>query len=100
MPSIPNRAHRPYTDHLAALAFLVRTFYRQVHAQGDQALVITVTAKHSGTYQSALLAKAMVPQASVKVFDSASISLGTGWMVVERRAQRAGATARQHPRAA
>ena len=58
-------------------------FYRQVHAQGDQALVITVTAKHSGTYQSALLAKAMVPQASVEVFDSASISLGTGWMVVE-----------------
>ena len=58
-------------------------FYREVHAQGDQALVITVTSKHSGTYQSALLAKAMVPQASVEVFDSASISLGTGWMVVE-----------------
>jgi DegV family protein with EDD domain len=58
-------------------------FYRELHAQGDQALVITVTAKHSGTYQSALLAKAMVPQATVEVFDSASISLGTGWMVVE-----------------
>jgi DegV family protein with EDD domain len=58
-------------------------FYREVHALGHQALVITVTAKHSGTYQSALLAKAMVPQASVEVFDSASISLGTGWMVVE-----------------
>lgn len=58
-------------------------FYREVHAQGDQALVITVTAKHSGTYQSAVLAKAMAPQASVEVFDSASISLGTGWMVLE-----------------
>jgi len=58
-------------------------FYREVHAQGDQSLVITVTAKHSGTYQSAVLAKAMAPQASVEVFDSASISLGTGWMVIE-----------------
>jgi DegV family protein with EDD domain len=58
-------------------------FYREVHALGHQALVITVTAKHSGTYQSAVLAKAMVPQASVEVFDSASISLGTGWMVLE-----------------
>ncbi len=58
-------------------------FYREVHALGDQALVITVTSKHSGTYQSAILAKAMVPQAAVEVFDSASISLGTGWMVLE-----------------
>lgn len=58
-------------------------FYREVHAQGEPALVITVTAKHSGTYQSAVLAKAMVPEATVEVFDSASISLGTGWMVVE-----------------
>ncbi|MCJ7511513.1 MAG: DegV family protein, partial [Anaerolineales bacterium] len=40
---------------------------------------------------SALLAKAMVPQASVEVFDSESISLGTGWMVVEAaRASEAG----------
>jgi DegV family protein with EDD domain len=58
-------------------------FYREVHAQGDQALVITVTSRHSGTYQSAVLARAMAPQASVEVFDSASISLGTGWMVIE-----------------
>lgn len=40
-------------------------FYREVHAQGEPALVITVTAKHSGTYQSAVLAKAMVPEATV-----------------------------------
>ena len=46
-------------------------------------LVLTVTAKHSGTYQSAVLARSMVPEADVEVFDSASISLGTGWMVLE-----------------
>lgn len=46
-------------------------------------LVITLTSKHSGTYQSAVLARSMVPEADVEVFDSASISLGTGWMVLE-----------------
>jgi len=46
-------------------------------------LVITLTSKHSGTYQSAVLARSMVPEADVEVFDSASISLGTGWMLLE-----------------
>lgn len=46
-------------------------------------VVITVTSKHSGTHQSALLARSLVPEADVEVFDSASISLGTGWMVLE-----------------
>ncbi|MBM3121571.1 MAG: DegV family protein [Chloroflexi bacterium] len=46
-------------------------------------LVITVTSKHSGTHHSALLARSLVPEADVEVFDSASISLGTGWMVLE-----------------
>jgi DegV family protein with EDD domain len=63
-------------------------FY-QALPQGDSAIVLTITAKHSGTYDSAILAKTMVPEADVTVFDTASISLGTGWMVVEaaRRAE-------------
>lgn len=63
-------------------------FYEQI-PDGDSAIVLTVTAKHSGTYDSAILAKSMVPDADVTVFDTASISLGTGWMVVEaaRRAE-------------
>lgn len=59
----------------------------------DSALVITVTRKHSGTFESAIMAKSMVPEADVEVFDSASISLGTGWMVLEAaRMTEAGAT--------
>jgi DegV family protein with EDD domain len=58
-------------------------YYREFHEQGDETLVVTVTAKHSGTYDSAVLAKSMVPEATVEVFDSASISLGTGWMLLE-----------------
>lgn len=57
--------------------------YEELHAQDHSILVITVTRKHSGTFESAVMAKSMVPEASVEVFDSASISLGTGWMVLE-----------------
>ncbi len=57
--------------------------YRQAAQAGVPVLVITVTSKHSGTYQSAILARSMVPEADVEVFDSASISLGTGWFVLE-----------------
>ena len=58
-------------------------YYEEIAAQGDTALVITITGAHSGTYQSAVLAKSMAPGADVEVFDSRSISLGTGWMVLE-----------------
>jgi DegV family protein with EDD domain len=61
--------------------------------QDHPVLVITVTRKHSGTFESAIMAKSMVPDADVEVFDSGSISLGTGWMVLEAaRMVEAGAT--------
>jgi DegV family protein with EDD domain len=66
-------------------------YYRELTDQGHSILCITITTKHSGTYQSAILAKDMVPEADVEVFDSATISLGTGYMVLEAaRAAKAG----------
>jgi DegV family protein with EDD domain len=66
-------------------------YYRELTDQGHSILSITVTSKHSGTYQSAVLAKDMVPEADVEVFDSATITLGTGYMVLEAaRAAEAG----------
>jgi DegV family protein with EDD domain len=58
-------------------------YYRELSKDGHQILVITVTGKLSGTYDSAILAKSMVPEADVEVFDSLNISSGTGWMVME-----------------
>ena len=58
-------------------------YYRELAEQGHTILVITITSHHSGTYESAILAKSMVPEADVEVFDSLNISLGTGWMVLE-----------------
>ncbi len=66
-------------------------FYRELHRLGHSILTITLTSKHSGTYQSAVLARSMVPEADVEIFDSESISLGTGWMILEAaRAAEAG----------
>ncbi len=66
-------------------------YYKELHQQGHSILVITVTGKHSGTFNSASMAKSLVPEADVHVFDSKSISLGTGWMVLEAvRAIKAG----------
>ncbi|NIS82400.1 MAG: DegV family EDD domain-containing protein [Anaerolineales bacterium] len=58
-------------------------YYRELSEQGHKILVITITSKHSGTYDSAVLAKSMVPEAEVEVFDSLNISLGTGFMALE-----------------
>lgn len=66
-------------------------YYEELHQQGYSILVITVTGKHSGTFNSATMAKSLAPDADVYVFDSKSISLGTGWMVLEAaRAIKAG----------
>ena len=58
-------------------------FYRELSKDGHQILVIAITSKLSGTYDSAVLAKSMVPEADVEIFDSMVISSGTGWMVME-----------------
>lgn len=56
--------------------------YQQLAGQGHSILAIIITSKHSGTYESALLAKSMLPDADIEVFDSLSISMGTGYQVL------------------
>jgi len=51
-------------------------------AQGHEVLIIAITSKHSGTYQSALLAREMRPGAAISAFDSLSISMGMGFQVL------------------
>jgi len=79
----------PTTSQPSPAAFA--RHYRELTEQGHSILCITITAEHSGTYQSAVLARDLVPEADVEVFDSASISLGMGYMVLEAaRAAEAG----------
>ncbi len=56
--------------------------YRGLAEEGHSILSIHITSRHSGTYQSALLARSMIPEADIEVFDSLSISMGTGYQVL------------------
>jgi DegV family protein with EDD domain len=56
--------------------------YEPLAMEGHSILAITITSKHSGTYESAVLAKSMLPDAKIEVFDSLSISMGTGYQAL------------------
>lgn len=56
--------------------------YRELAEDGHSIISIHVTSRHSGTYQSATLAKSMLPEAEIEVFDTLSISIGTGYQVL------------------
>jgi len=56
--------------------------YKELAEQGHSILSVIITSKHSGTYQSAVLAKSMLPEAEIEVFDTLSISIGTGYQVL------------------
>ncbi|MBC7225348.1 MAG: DegV family protein [Anaerolineae bacterium] len=56
--------------------------YRPIIEAGDDVFCITITGKHSGTYNSALAAAAEFPPGRVTVFDSLSLSQGQGVQVV------------------
>ncbi len=56
--------------------------YRPLAEDGHSIISIHITSKHSGTYQSAVLAKSMLPEADIEVFDTLSISIGTGYQVL------------------
>ncbi len=57
--------------------------YKEVAVQGASIISIHVTAKTSGVWQSASLARSMLPDIDIEVIDSASISMGTGFIILE-----------------
>lgn len=56
--------------------------YKQLADNGHTVLVITVTAEASGVYQSAMLAKSMLPEADIEVIDSMSVSAGASLLIL------------------
>jgi len=67
--------HHPQTSQPSVGAF--EEVFERLVAQGKQVLCLTITGKHSGTFNSARLAAQRFGEA-VKVFDSLSLSLGLG----------------------
>jgi len=70
-----SEAHHPKTSQ-PSVGLFEEAFERLV-AQGKQVLCLTITGKHSGTFNAACLAAQRFGKA-VKVFDSLSLSLGLG----------------------
>ena len=58
--------------------------YQKILRQNPQAeiLVLTISSKLSGTYNSALIAAEQLPEAKITVFDSLSAAMGLGLMVI------------------
>jgi DegV family protein with EDD domain len=67
--------HHPQTSQPSVGAF--EEAFERLVAQGKRVLCLTVTGKHSGTFNAARLAAQRFGEA-VKVFDSFSLSLGLG----------------------
>jgi DegV family protein with EDD domain len=84
---------QPRTSQPSVGRFL-EVFERLV-AQGKEVLCVTITKEHSGTYNAARLAAQRVGE-MVKVFDSASASLGSGLQALAAaQAARVGASLRE-----
>jgi len=64
----------PKTSQATPDAFI--KVFRKITEQGDEAVVITVTSRLSGTYQSACLAAEDFP--NIRVVDSLNVSIGSG----------------------
>ncbi|MCS7285880.1 MAG: DegV family protein [Anaerolineae bacterium] len=67
--------------------------FRKMAQKYDSIIAILITSKHSGTYNSAMVARAMLPELDIEVVDSLSIASGTGFMAeAAARAARKGKT--------
>lgn len=55
--------------------------FKELADQGHQVLVMTISNKLSGTWNSAMAAKGMLPEAEIVVFDSLSTSIGLYMML-------------------
>ena len=85
--------YRPYTSQPSVGVF--EQLFGKLVAQGKQVLCLTITGRHSGTFNAASVAAHRFGEA-VRVFDSLSLSLGLGVQVLAAaRAARAGRSMEQ-----
>ncbi len=70
--------------------------YRELGERTKTILSIHATSKLSAIYQTAVLARSMVPEIDIRVIDSLSVSMGTGFLALAAaRASEAGKTAQE-----
>lgn len=70
--------------------------YRELEERARTILSIHATSKLSAIYQTAVLARSMVPEIDIRVIDSLSVSMGTGFLALAAaRASEAGKTVQE-----
>lgn len=57
--------------------------FRRLLVHGKSILACTVAARQSAAYQSATIAKSMVPEGEIEIIDSKSVSMGLGFVAIE-----------------
>jgi len=73
-----------------------KNLYDRVLEEGFEILAIVISSKLSGTMESAIQAKAMLPGAPIEIFDSQSTAMGMGFQVLAAcRAIQKGATLKE-----
>jgi DegV family protein with EDD domain len=84
----------PTTSQPSAGEFL--QVFRELHEAGHEIVAVTISSKLSGTWNSAMAAQQMLPDAQISVVDSLSTSIGLYLMVMAAaRTIRGGATRQQ-----
>jgi len=88
-----DRANREWPTTAAPSSGAFAEAFREVIEGGDQVVCVTITSKHSATYNAAVLASQDFAPGQVSVVDSLSLSFGQGLLVlVAARAAHEGAT--------
>ena len=85
---LPESDKLPTTSQVTPAQFEVP--FKAFTDAGDEVIAITLSAKLSRTYESALLAKDSMPSQAIDVVDSKSISVGLG-LVVQKAVEMASA---------
>jgi DegV family protein with EDD domain len=78
---LPTADPLPTTSQATPGDFL--SLFTEFTAAGDEVIAITISAKLSGTYDSAISARNSMPSAPIDVIDSRTISVGLGLMLQE-----------------
>jgi DegV family protein with EDD domain len=78
---LPTANPLPSTSQATPADFL--SLFQEYTAAGDEVIAVTLSAKLSGTYDSAISARDSLPNAPIDVIDSRTISVGLGLMLQE-----------------
>ncbi|NLW17672.1 MAG: DegV family protein [Firmicutes bacterium] len=77
---LKTETHHPRTSQPSPGDFVV--VYEQLKDKYDHVISIHLSSKLSGTYQSAQMARDLLPDLNITLIDSQSASIGLGWVVL------------------